>query len=124
MKTTSLNQFNYLQVLVYEGPDSLPYLNSYMELGERSLLEILRRKLASDARDKLFGSLGTFPEKIRQGFRADYSRSVKEVYTEVVDYLIKTTERVGIICDAIYFPVHLGPAIYPRIFPSGHRPLK
>ncbi len=117
----SLYQFSYSQVLVYQGPGSLPDLRSYMEFGEGSLLEVLRacrRKFASDARDKIYGILGVLPEETRMEFRADYSLSVKDVYTEVVDYLLKTTERLDVICDAIHFPVHTGSANLPSYVPD------
>jgi hypothetical protein len=93
--TISLSQYSYSQVLVYQGPGSLPDLKAYMGLGEGTLLEVLRacrRKLASDPKDKLFGILGVLPEEARQEFRADYGLSVKEAYTEIVDYLLKMTE--------------------------------
>lgn len=119
--TISPNQFSYSQVLVYQGPGSLPDLRSYMGLGEGSLLEVLRacrRKLASDAKDKLYGIIGVLPEETRKEFRANYSLSVKDVYTEVVDYLLKTTERLDVICDAIHFPVHTGSANLPSYVPD------
>jgi hypothetical protein len=119
--TISPNQFSYSQVLVHQGPGSLPDLRSYMGLGKGSLLEVLRacrRKLASDAKDKLYGILGVLPEETRKEFRADYSLSVKDVYTEVVDYLLKTTKRLDVICDAIHFPVHTGSANLPSYVPD------
>jgi hypothetical protein len=117
----SLSQFSYSQVLVYQGPGSLPDLQSYMDLEEGALLEVLRacrRKLASDPKDKLFGILGVLPEEVRQDFRADYSLSVKDIYTEIVDYLLKTTERMDVICDAIHFPVHTGSNNLPSFVPD------
>lgn len=111
--TISPNRFSDWQVLVYQGPGSFPDLSSYMELREASLLEVLRacrRKIASDAKNKLFEILGVLPEEIRNEFRADYSLSVKDVYTEVVDYLLKTIERLDIICDAFHFSVHTNSA--------------
>jgi hypothetical protein len=124
--TISPNQFSYSQVLVYQGPSSLPALESYMDLKEGSLLEVMRacrRKLASDAKDKLFGILGVLPDDVRKEFRADYSLSVKDVYTEVVDYLLKTTERLDVICDAIHFPAHTSSANLPSFVPDwSHAP--
>lgn len=119
--TVAPTQFSYSQVLVYEGPGSLPNLKSYVGLGQDSLLEVLRacrRKLASDPRDKLFAVLGALPEETRMEFRADYSLSVKDVYTEVVDYLLKTTESLDVVCDAIHFPVHTGSADLPSYVPD------
>jgi hypothetical protein len=124
--TISPNQFSYSQVLVYQGPGSLPDLKSCMELKEGALLEVMRacrRKLASDAKDKLFGILGILPDEVRKEFRADYNLSVKDVYTEVVDYLLKTTERLDVICDAIHFPVYTSSANLPSYIPDwSHAP--
>jgi hypothetical protein len=124
--TISPNQFSYSRVLVDQGPGSLPDLKSYMELKEGSLLEVMRicrRKLASDAKDKLFGILGILPDEVRKEFRADYSLSVKDVYTEVVDYLLKTTQRLDVICDAIHFPAHTSSANLPSYVPDwSHAP--
>ncbi|KAM5349251.1 hypothetical protein ACJ41O_005758 [Fusarium nematophilum] len=115
------DQFSYAQVLIYQGPSSLPDLRAYMDDGEGALLEILRacrRKLASDPRDKLFGLLGVLPGEIRNEFRADYNLPVKDVYTEVVDYLLKTTQRIDVICEAIHFPVHTSSAKLPSFVPD------
>ncbi|KAM0430059.1 hypothetical protein ACHAPT_006065 [Fusarium lateritium] len=117
----SADQFSYAQVLIYQGPASLPDLRAYMGDGEGALLEILRacrRKLASDPRDKLFGILGILPDEIRNEFRADYNLPVKDVYTEVVDYLLKTTQCLDVICEAIHFPVHTSSANLPSFVPD------
>lgn len=53
------------------------------------------------------------PEEVHKEFRADYSRSLKNIYTEVVDYLVMMTERVDVICDAIHFPAHTSSANLP-----------
>lgn len=119
--TPSPNQLSASQVLVYQGPASLPDLGSFMGLGENALLAVLRGcrwKVTSDAKDKVFGVLGALPLDIRKDFRVDYSLSVKDVYTEVVDYLFKTTERVDVICDAIHFPIHTGSANLPSYVPD------
>ena len=117
----SRNQLTYSQVLVHQGPSSLSDLKSFVELGEGSLLEVLRacrRKLAADPRDKVFGILGVLPEEIRRDFQPDYSLSVKEVYTNVVDNLLSTTERLDVICEAIYFPLHTSSANLPTWVPD------
>ena len=104
----SANQFSYSQVLIHQGPGSFSNLKPILNLGDISLLQVLRlcrKKLAFDPRDKVFGILGVLPENIRDNFRVDYSLSAKEAYTDVVDYLLSTTERVDIICEAIYFPL-------------------
>jgi hypothetical protein len=58
------------------------------------------------------------PIEVRKEFLADYSVSVKEVYTEIVDYLLKTTERLDVICDAIHFPVYTGSANLSSFVPD------
>lgn len=123
----SPNQFSYAQVLVYQGPGSLPDLKSPMELKEGSLLEIMRacrRKLASDAKDKLFGILGILPDEVRDEFRADYSLSVKDVYTEVVDF----SSRRSSACMLSAMPFISQPIqarlIYRHSLLTGHTPLK
>jgi hypothetical protein len=119
--TISQNHLPYSQVLVYQGPGSFPDLRSLAELGEGSLLEVLRtcrRKLAVEPRDKVFGILGILPEEVRVQFPPDYGLSVKEVYTNVVDYLLTTTERLDVICEAIYFPLHTSSANLPSWVPD------
>ncbi|KAF5592114.1 heterokaryon incompatibility het-6 [Fusarium pseudocircinatum] len=118
---TSPDQFSYVQTLIYQGPASLPDLKFHMSDGEEALLQVLRtcrRKLASDPRDKLYGVLGALPASIREEFRADYNLSVKDVYTEIVDFLLKTTEKLDIICEAIHFPVHTSTANLPTFVPD------
>ncbi|KAF5611565.1 heterokaryon incompatibility het-6, partial [Fusarium subglutinans] len=113
--------FSYVQTLIYQGPASLPDLKFHMSDGEEALLQVLRtcrRKLASDPRDKLYGILGVLPAGIREEFRADCNLSVKDVYTEIVDFLLKTTEKLDIICEAIHFPVHTSTANLPTFVPD------
>jgi hypothetical protein len=115
------SQFSHSQVLVYQGPGSLSDLKSQIGLGEEAILKVLRafrRKLTSDPKDKLYGILGVLPEATRKEFRVDYSLSVKEIYTEIVDYVVKTTECLDIICDAIHFPLHTGSATLPSFVPD------
>jgi hypothetical protein len=120
--TISANsQFSHSQVLVYQGPRSLSDVRSQIGLGEGAILKVLRafrRKLASDPKDKLYGILGVLPQVTRKEFRVDYSLSVKDIYTEIVDYVVKTTESVDIICDAIHFPLHTGSASLPSFVPD------
>ena len=119
--TTSRHQFTYSQVLIYQGPASLPELPSHVGLGEDSLLDLLRvcrRKLAADPRDKVFSILGVLPDEIRSEFPPNYSLSVKEVYTDVVDFLMTTTERIDVICEAMHFPVMTSAQNLPSFVPD------
>ena len=43
------------------------------------------------------GSSAFCQREVHKEFRADYSRSLKNIYTEVVDYLVMMTERVDVI---------------------------
>ncbi|KAI3343432.1 heterokaryon incompatibility protein-domain-containing protein [Ustulina deusta] len=115
----------YSQVLVYEGPNSLLDMDSANSLlREGSLLNIMRayrRKLASDPRDKIFGILGVLPEDVRKEFLVDYSLSIKEVYTNVADFLLSTTNCLDVICESIHFPKQAGIANLPSWVPDWSR---
>ncbi|KAF2652979.1 HET-domain-containing protein [Lophiostoma macrostomum CBS 122681] len=105
----SQDGLSYSEVLAHRGPGSFSDLRSHVMLEEGSLLAVLlvcRGKLASDPRDKVYGILGILPEVIQEEFPVDYSLSTKEVYTNVVDYLLCTTNRLDIICEAIHHPFH------------------
>ncbi|KAM0286185.1 hypothetical protein ACHAO9_008400 [Fusarium lateritium] len=118
---TSPDHFSSEQILIHQGPASLPNLRLLMSNGEEPLLQILRtcrRKLASDPRDKLYGILGVLPKGIRDHFRVDYGLSVKEVYTGIVRFLLKETERLDIICEAIHFPIHSSSINLPTFVPD------
>ena len=120
-KRTSPNHFIYFEVLTNMGPGGMPEAGDLAGLGALSLLRVMtltRRKLASDPRDKFFAILGILPEEVRREFRADYSLSIRDVYTEVVDYILKTTQRLDIICQAINPPPHSSPIQIPSFVPD------
>ncbi|ORY04747.1 heterokaryon incompatibility protein-domain-containing protein [Clohesyomyces aquaticus] len=113
--------FTYAQSLVYQGPSSLPDVAALTRRGEEFLFDVMRvcrPKLCADARDKVFGILGIMPEEIRNEFPVDYNLSLKEVYINVVDYLISTTEYLDIICQSIHFPRHTSMANLPSWVPD------
>ncbi|KAJ4296413.1 hypothetical protein N0V90_006458 [Kalmusia sp. IMI 367209] len=115
------NGFAVSQVLLYSGPNSIPNITTITKLGEYPLLGVLRacrRKLCSDPRDKVFGILGLLPESIFAEFLVDYSLSVKEIYVDIVDFIIFTTERVDVLCEAIHFPSYTGSAGLPTWCPD------
>jgi hypothetical protein len=106
---------------IRQGPASFPHHNTLKQLGDESLLEILRacrKKLSENPRDKVFGILGLLPEATQRDFPVDYSQPVKTVYTDVVDYLISTTERLDVIREAIHFPVHVNSTGLPSWCPD------
>jgi hypothetical protein len=118
---SSPNQFSFSQVLVNNGPASLPDVAALTELGDSSLLEVMRAcrtKLAADPRDKVFGILGILPDDIRSEFPVDYNLHVKEVYINVVDNVLSTTERLDIIRESIHFPIHSSSVNFPSWVPD------
>lgn len=117
----SHKQYSYSQILAYSGPGSLPELGSLWVLGDEAFLEALRvcrRKSSSDPRDKVFGVLGVLGEEVRKEFAVDYEKTVKDVYTDVVDFLVRTTGRLDVICEAIHFPVHTSSVNLPTWVPD------
>ncbi|KAF4876914.1 hypothetical protein CGCSCA1_v003866 [Colletotrichum siamense] len=115
------NHFTYSQILTYQGPGSLPDIRALRHYGEDSLLEVMRvcrRKFSADPKDKVFGILGLLTEDVRKDFPVDYSLSVKEIYTDVVDFLISTTGRFDVICEAIHYPPHMNTANLPSWVPD------
>jgi len=101
---------------VREGPSSFPDINKLLQLGDESLLEVMRacrRKLSENPRDKVFGILGLLPAATRRELLVDYSKPTKGVYTDVVDLLLSTTGRIDVIRESIHFPLHIGTSGLP-----------
>lgn len=120
-QSASQSFLSYSQALLHEGPNSLYDFRSLDELGEEVLLNVVRacrRKLASEPRDKIFGILGILPYAVRKEFPVDYNMSVKEIYTNVVDFLLYTTERLDVICESIHFPKQNSVAALPSWVPD------
>lgn len=112
---------SYSKILVYEGPNSLHTFESLDGYGEEALLDVVRagrQKLASEPRDKIFGILGVLPYAIRKEFPVDYNLSIKEIYTNVVDFLLHRTERLDVICESIHFPGQTSVATLPSWVPD------
>jgi hypothetical protein len=119
--SVSRNRLSYADVLCSQGPASLVVTSPSRDLSAGSLLEALRlcrMKLASEPRDKVYGVLGILHEDVRYDFPPNYSASLKEVYTDVVDFLLHTTERLDVMCEAIYFPLHKSSANLPSWVPD------
>ncbi|CAG1965781.1 unnamed protein product [Fusarium graminearum] len=121
------DKFTCVQTLIHGGPASLPALSHHVLNGQNALLQVLRAsrsQVSSDPRDKLYGILSVLPAHIRQGFRVDYTLSVKDVYTEIVEFLIQSTEKLDVICESVHFPVNTGPVKLPSFVPDwSHVPL-
>ncbi|KXJ92116.1 heterokaryon incompatibility protein-domain-containing protein [Microdochium bolleyi] len=116
---------SYARVLGSRGPASFHALQAIRDGGPRTLLEVLhtcRTKLAADPRDKVFAIIGILPEHVGVDFPIDYSASIREVYTNVVDFLLHS-DRLDVICEAIYFPLHTSNASLPTWVPDwSHMP--
>ncbi|OAL56998.1 HET-domain-containing protein [Pyrenochaeta sp. DS3sAY3a] len=94
---------------VRRGPSSFPSRSTLVQLGDESLLEIMRacrKKRSENPRDKIFGVLGLLSQPTQHDFPVDYDQPVKAVYIDVVDHLISTTEKLDVIREAIHFPLH------------------
>jgi hypothetical protein len=106
---------------IRQGPASFPQMSEIMQRGDESLLEVMRtcrKKLSENPRDKVFGILGLLPEATQREFPVDYSQSVKTVYTDVVDYLISTTDQLDVIRESIHFPIHVNTTGLPTWYPD------
>lgn len=117
----SPDQLSHDQALIYQGPASLLDSGSFVNKGPEALLEALctcRRKISSDPRDKLYGLLGILDQEISNEFTPDYNSTVKEVYSDLVDYLLTTTKRLDVICESIHFPPATNSANLPSFVPD------
>lgn len=65
-----------------------------------------REKLCNEPRDRVYAVLGLLAAHERSQFPVDYTVSVREIFTNVVDYLLRTTQRLDVICATIHFPLH------------------
>ncbi|KAK9414347.1 putative Heterokaryon incompatibility domain-containing protein [Seiridium unicorne] len=120
------NSQTHAHALVYEGPNGLLDRRILQTGKEEVLLHVLRacrRKQAGEARDKVFALLGVLPESIRKDIPVDYKSSVKEIFTNVVDYLLYTTDSLDVICESVHFPQHFSSYNLPSWVPDwSHNP--
>ncbi|KAH8730504.1 heterokaryon incompatibility protein-domain-containing protein [Phaeosphaeriaceae sp. PMI808] len=112
---TAANAFwdRYSDPYIRLGPSSFPDPGELMQLGSKSLLQLMRvcrKKLSENPRDKVFGILGMLPEVTQQDFPT--------VYTDVVDYIISTTDRLDVIREAIHFPLNVNSTGLPSWCPD------
>jgi Heterokaryon incompatibility protein (HET) len=94
---------HYMSVFTSGGPASSRTLaRSDGEVSKpHSLLELLLSHLhkhATDPRDKVYALVGMSLARDDPRFTLDYSLSVSEVYTNVVNYEINATRKLDIIC--------------------------
>ena len=120
----SKNRVPYFHVLTHDGPSSFPDkadIEMLRRPGDRTFLDVLcagRQKLTVDPRDKVYAILGLLPREIRDGFIPNYKVSIADVYINVFDYLLTTTGRLDVICEAIHYPLHLSTLKLPTWVPD------
>ncbi|XXG95846.1 hypothetical protein Hte_002117 [Hypoxylon texense] len=116
----SQQRLPYATILGSLGPASIHDLRIYKYAEANSLLEVLRacrQKLTSEPKDKVFGVFGILPKDVRDEF-PNYSASLKEVYINVVDFILRSTGRLDVICEAIYYPTHTSVTTLPSWVPD------
>ncbi|TID18699.1 heterokaryon incompatibility protein [Venturia nashicola] len=105
---------SYVDVLIYHGP-------AQFKVNVSSLHEAVlscRGRLASDSKDKIYGVLGVLSADLRRNIAIDYTLSLKDVYTNFVDHVLTTTDRLDIICDAIHYPTNFTTISLPTWLPD------
>ena len=114
--STQLNNNHYFLALVFHtslgrvgdlvrgGPAGLKLgtgLSANGEFARNNLFELLLTheiKLSTDPKDRIYALVGISTAQNDPNFVLDYSRSTREVYTSTVEYLLKTTSSLNIIC--------------------------
>lgn len=100
-------------ILSNHGPARLWNMGEDFRAGLLANLIFHRSKSCSDARDKVFGLLGILPPREKSEIIVDYNLSIRDVYINIVDYILRTTHKLDVICAAIHFPRHQSPEKLP-----------
>jgi hypothetical protein len=103
IETSKIDTSFLASCLRNSGPKGLPCPGNTTNRPANVLLNTLeenRSKMASDPRDKVFSLLGitNCESSGHNRLQIDYSRSVKDVYTGVVQAVVETTRCLDIIC--------------------------
>lgn len=121
---TSQHRLSPLQILVSHGPASILHIQQARELYAEDyffyllhLLRITRTKLASDPKDRVYGILGILPHEVRVKLRVDYRLSVREIYIDVVEILLRSG-NMDVICESIHYPPQISNANLPAWVPD------
>lgn len=110
-RPTRVDRISYWSCLTKHGPKSL-ILPCEAPLDD--LLSYYRSRSTRDPRDKLYGLLGILPSQIRRDFKPDYKSSPEKLYRDIVEYVLRTTRSLSIICEAH----HLSPGSNSLRLPS------
>ncbi|QDS77467.1 hypothetical protein FKW77_007084 [Venturia effusa] len=108
-RTAHSKMVSYIDVLIYHGPAEFKVNISSLHDAVLSC----RGRLASDGRDKVYGVLGVLSAEARRDISVDYTLSLKDVFTNFMNHVITTTDRLDIICDAIHCPPSLTATLLP-----------
>ncbi|KAI3397134.1 hypothetical protein diail_11195 [Diaporthe ilicicola] len=126
---TSQHRLNPSQILVHHGPASILHIQRALELAREPfglgdfhytlhLMRLSRTKLATDPKDRVYGILGVLPRGLRPEVRVDYSLTVKEIYIDFMEWWMKASRSLNIICDSIHFPPQISSANLPSWVPN------
>jgi hypothetical protein len=62
------------------------------------MLELLYTKHTSDPIYRIYGIIGPTRARNNEGLQIDYSKSVRQLVLDVCEYIISTSQKLGIIC--------------------------
>jgi hypothetical protein len=131
--TLALSGYTWVQVLVVFGPGRLRSMKRSDGTFPRLFDALIyhREKGCSDPKDKIYGILGILSPREKSQFPVDYNISTRDVYINVVDYLLTTTRRLDVICASLHFPIYQSSirlpswvpdwSQNPQVDPMGHR---
>lgn len=91
---------SYTHTLLFGGPRGLQLSRYSPTANAPPLLELLyshKSKKSTDPRDKVYALVGLSSSRKTFG-STDYSRSIREVYTQTVTHIISTSQKLDVIC--------------------------
>lgn len=110
--------------MVHQGPaafgDILKRLRDHNESKSKNLpdhllfqkllpaMRLSRNKRVTELRDRIFAIRGVLPSRISDGINVDYSRSLKDIYTDIFELIVSKTGRLDVMCESIHFPLYRG----------------
>ncbi|KAF4627244.1 hypothetical protein G7Y89_g10911 [Cudoniella acicularis] len=104
ISTGSLILWELQPALTFRGPRSLlldrtiGFNDLAQELSLFNALLMHRLKHSTDPRDKVYALVGLTSARNDPAYTINYSRSVRQVYIDTVDYILKTSRHLEIIC--------------------------
>lgn len=114
----SVAGYTWATILSNHGPARLWDIREASRTGLLPNLIFHRSKACVDARDKVFGLLGILSLYEIPQIVVDYNMSVREVYINVVEHVLRTTGRLDVICASVHFPWHQSAEVLPSWVPD------